>query len=225
MVRERQTTGRGNPLGEGSRPRPPKVVRCKACELENRDDLNRDLGNGLSPALCAIGYGISADTIRRHWANHVLQPLEGKPQIILTLRDVVDIPLQMRERGMLLNRLIELTLEPLYNAPGHVDGRGINAVQTGFLVQLLRLQQHDEETIMKATGILKESGDAKADMVVTDAYRQIQAMIQRQLLDVTDTEGPEMSRDMTLRMAEMLLPMKELTGGPDPYKYSDLDQE
>jgi len=95
-------------------------------------------------------------------------------------------------------------------------------VQTGFLVQLLRLQQHDEEVVLKATGILKEGGDGRSDMVITDAYKQIQAMLQRQLLAVGE-DNPEMTRDMQLRMAEMLLPMKELTGGTDPYRYSDLE--
>ena len=193
--------------------------QCLVCNHILCSEIEQDIMNGASHTVLAMQYGLSIDSLSRHWRNHVLDQSKGAGGVVLSLRDVLSIPLQMKERAQLTRALLNIALLPLMGDGGGLPAaqRGLNNVQTQFVIALMRIQQKDEETILKVTGMLHESGDARADLVVTEGYRNIQAMLQQKLLAASKGDG-DAAAEARLMLAEMLMPMEEMLGEPDPYQ-------
>jgi hypothetical protein len=70
---------------------------------------------------------------------------------VMRLQDVIDIPLQSKERAELINALLNRALEPLMRRGKKA---GLKAAPLGFIINLLRLQSTDEQVILKQLGLL-----------------------------------------------------------------------
>lgn len=191
-------------------------MNCLVCKNPEADLIDSRLLNGVSQSAVGIEFGISSDTVRRHWNQHVLKGVsEGGTPITLTLRDVADIPIQMKERREILQAMIRLCLEPATRR-SPMRHAGIDHVNTAFLLGAMRLMQRDEETILRITGILKD-GDAKADLIVTDQYQMITKAIDARLRETAggDDEQAALARQI---LSDAMMPIEEILGRPDPYK-------
>lgn len=189
-------------------------IGCKVCKSPDVAEINMELAQGYSSSAVGVAYGLEPHTIRKHWKEHVLSTstgLQGQGEMLITLRDVLDIPLQMRERKQLIDALIERCIEPLSRKPTKAHpNAGIDAVPQGFLLGLLRIQQTDEQTILKITGVMKEGViDMSAGAVLSTQYGQIKNAIEGRLDEISHGDS-ETAAQAKLLLAEMLAPMDEI---------------
>lgn len=200
----------------------PTGTRCTVCNHEEIDDINQALVDNKSISSIAIVYNIPVSSVQKHRKEHLMSPGSEQGLALITINDVLNIPLQMRERGELIRALIEAAIEPLTRP--HMVGQphGIDAIQHGFLIRLLRLQQIDEQTVLKITGLMKDDG--KPDMVNTDQYEKIRQSIESKLIELSggDNDAAAQARQA---LADALMPMGEverLPGAAQMPQYRDL---
>ena len=204
------------------------TVRCTVCKHKDIDDINEAIMQGYSYRSIAIAFGLHYTAIARHKRDHLLTGEVGEAMAIISLSDVMRIPLQMKERADLIRALIDRTLEPLMQPA--IKGEKISPidrVQLGFLVRLFRIQQIDEQTILRVTGVLKEGEGAagRANLVVADQYRLVHEAIEQRLEEVSQGNS-EVAAQARLALAELVWPQDELDNmddeNPQPFTYTDL---
>ncbi len=147
---------------------------CTVCRHEERVLVEDELARGVPLRTISTTYRLSYSALRRHSADHmIIADGEDGAREVMRLQDVIDIPLQMKERAQLINALLQRALEPLM---GRGKGFGIDETQLGFIVNLLRLQQTDEQTVLKMTGMMRGSIDT-SNIMDTDAYNKLRSTI------------------------------------------------
>lgn len=197
--------------------------KCGICQHDNVLDINFDMANGHSPTAVAVKYDLRLQTLQRHWREHVLTMESEQGLQLITISDVLDIPLQMKERGQLIKAMIDRLLEPMMGMTG--PKRGPDWTQLGMIIRLFRLQQLDENVILKITGVLREGGEAamSADLAMTEQYAMLQGAIDERLAEMAqgDHEAAAQARKL---MAEILYPEKEARDKVkhNPFTYTDL---
>lgn len=192
--------------------------QCTVCGHTEITDITAELLQGNSATAVGIRYGLSHDAVSRHKREHMTELWTGSENVVLLLQDVKNIPLEMKERGDLIKSLLYRALEPLFRITepeirqtrrGPRVVRPIEMVPLGFVVQLLKLQQQDEQTIMRVTGQLKDDDHIKrADLVVSDQWRVLREQLERQMLEAAGGERERMV-EMQVAMADYLLEQGE----------------
>jgi hypothetical protein len=175
------------------------------CKHKEADIINEMLARGVRATTVGVLYKLSHDAVSRHKREHLVMGNPGAENVVLSLQDVIDIPLQMRGRQELLQALIDRSLAPLMGPDTDPKNPAMSRVPLGFLIQCLKLQQQDEQTVLKITGILREDGDMKrADLVMTEQYRRMADLLERKLAELA---GGDHAKQVLLEqnMAQWLL--------------------
>src|SRR5439155_9710102 len=86
--------------------RPPRT--CSICRHPEAEAINAELSQGYSQYAVAIAYGVAQTTLWRHCREHLLIGEGAEGMTYVSLTDLMDIPLQVRERGELIKELITL---------------------------------------------------------------------------------------------------------------------
>lgn len=180
------------------------------------------IAQGYSMYSVATEWMIPYHSLIRHRKEHILTGNSPAGPVVLTLRDVLDIPLGMRERKQLIDAMIMRLLEPLMNPRNKALQHGLEWFQGGIVARLLKIQQTDEQTILKLTGLLYEDAPGRGDLVVTEQYNRIRASLDARLLELAGGNEEEAAK-ARIQLANLLVPLEEMPETPAaPFTYTDL---
>lgn len=174
-----------------------RATYCRACEHAEHELLDQDLASGYSLDTVSAAYGVPRVTLWRHKKEHMFID-EERGLSIISIGDILSIPLQMKERNQLIKAVIKRVLEPLQGRPKDVGG--LEKFQGGLFLGLLKLQAQDERTIMQATGILKNGEPEGAEQ-----FDHMRARVEGYLAEVGRGD-PEKAIQLRQAMAAMLDP-------------------
>src|SRR5947208_1088254 len=84
---------------------------CSCCVAEWADDMNAALISGVSTWALSVQYGVSESTVAKHQKEHLgtINTAEGLKYI--TIYDVANIPMQMKERAETIQAMLHRVLE------------------------------------------------------------------------------------------------------------------
>ena len=186
---------------------------CTICRHPEATEINERLAAGESCTALAAEYASTPHTMARHKREHLLTGKVGLENVVLTLTDVVNIPLAMKERRELTNAMLRRAMAPLFEPDTPpTDPQllrrwrpAMERVQWGVVIALLKLQQNDEQTIIKITGIMRdEAAHRTLDPNTLDRYaRELEAKM-REL-----AETPEDAQALQQGLARFLVAEKQ----------------
>lgn len=191
---------------------------CSICESDEADDINAELVQGYPVNAVAMAYNVPRRTMIRHYKDHVARA-DGQGLSLINIEDIINIPMQMKERRHLMDAMLVRLLEPLM---GKGKGQGISNTQMGYVIRILRLQQHDETTLLKITGLMPAEGGA-VETSRAGQYTALRGNIEARLEEYTKGD-PEATQRIKLLLADILMPIEGL-GDEDPhnpFSYQDL---
>jgi hypothetical protein len=154
--------------------------RCTVCTSKDRPAIEQAVREGEPYRVTAIEYRVSYSALQRHIAHHMAAEDTVQEGVKLKLEDVMDIPANMTDRRDLVKVLVDKSLEPLWTPGSTVDD-----LPHSFLIGLFRLQQNDEQTVLRVNGLLRGNlkggkKGAKVDAKTAEVREQF-----RQMLDPT----------------------------------------
>lgn len=187
------------------------LSQCTVCHHDDALAINSELVQQIPQAVIAARYGLSPHAVRRHLRMHLLAEMSEQGLQVISVQDVIDIPMRMRQRGMLIDALIDLALEPLgdrMNSKLGISRWGIDRIQGGLIVKLLRIQQIDEQTVLRVTGALKPGNeDAALD---ERQFIDMRKAIEGKLVEIANGTG-QSATEARLALSELIMPMDEFT--------------
>jgi hypothetical protein len=152
---------------------------CTICTHEGRELIEAELLRGVPLRNIATTYRLGYSSVRRHREGHMLAAVDGEPTVVLRLEDVMSIPVGMKERADLVQSLLNRALRPLMKRGGR-----LRDVPLAFVVSLLKLQQADEQTVLRVTGLMNEKEKGGSDVssfLSSEEYRQLMEMLDAKL--------------------------------------------
>ena len=208
----------------------PKGAQCRVCTDVFADEINQAIANGTGFRAIAAEYGISPASITRHRQNHMAIDLDDPSgPIVISLQDVLKIPLQMKERADLINMAITVLLRPLFEKPDKRLKRGPEYVEWQAIIRFMRLQQIDEQTILRMTGMLRDDQMNKADIIVTEHFTNVQRNLESRI-KMLAAGDPDKATEAAMLLADMLSPdtapqIASVESQRADFTYSDLGIE
>lgn len=185
---------------------------CTVCRHDDVLALNQDLANGASTRVVAMRYKVGHHSVARHKRDHLFTGELPLAMPLLTMYDIVNIPVQMRERAELLMLMLDDALEPFMRTTDRkASPAGVRGAQMNVILAILKMQQTDEQTILKLTGLMREDSDVKrADLVVTEQWKVLADTLDRRLYDIAGGDHEKATQHQQ-DLAKMLLGQRDPT--------------